>query len=599
MNKFATIVLSVALLAGAQCASAQSFKGLFKKAAEKATQKVVDKVEKKVEQKVEEGVSKITSKSSDNKTTSQSSSSRSTGASTSSSKSTAKSSAQSTSRTSALERQVDAMVGKGNNKNMEDEAPTVRLPKSHTALFAPLGYPTEPQYGIKSVKPSMPPRAAEDQVAWSDKLPNVYDLDNKSLVDEYVLLDDCFNDGYFATLTPAHWRYNESVKGELYARVGKLDELVEQYNEALDEYNSSEPQWVINGIHDKIAAILESREYKTLIRSSLVPLAKYMKEKTKTYFAAHGGYENAHKAAWTKWDPKPNKQSVSTSASGQSGTIVSENASGAKIDIGGVVYVLHNKNGRASRAFISEVANTAVANKDIVIPDYVTYKGQKYPVRDMRAELFRNTTIKSVKLPATLTEIANAAFRETPITEIVIPASVKIVQGSAFYGCKNLAKVVFEGDAMQELHGCFQKCTALRSIKLPSSVGLMSYDMFEGCTALAEVVLPTNLKEVYQTMFKGCKALKTINIPSSVTKIGAQAFAESGITSLDISHVREFGGFCFLNCKALKTVKLNAALKANFLMDTYDQFMTCPLLQVKYENNQYVYPDGFIFVEAN
>lgn len=593
MNKFATIVLSVALLAGAPYASAQSFKGLFKKAAEKATQKAVQKVEQKVEKKVEqtvqEGVSKITSKSSDsdNRSNSQSnnqSSSRSTGASASSTKSTSSSSARSTSSTSS--------------NSAEGATSTVRLPKSHTALFAPLGYPTEASYGTKSVKPLMPPRAAADQVAWSDKLPLVFDLDNKSLVDEYVMLDDCFNDGYFATLAPAHWRYDEHVKGELYARVGKLDELVKQYNEALDEYNSSDPQWVINDTHNRIAGILESREYKTLIRSSLVPLAKYMSADTKAYFAAHGGYENAHKATWTVWDPNPNKQSVSTSASGQSGTVVSENASGATIDIGGVVYVLHNKNGRASSAFISKVFNTAVANKDIVIPDYVTYKGQKYPVRDMRANIFQNTTIKSIKLPATLTEIANAAFRATPITEIVIPASVKIVQGSAFYGCKNLAKVVFEGDTMKELHGCFQQCTALRSIKLPSSVGLMSYDMFAGCTALAEVVLPTNLKEIYQSMFEDCKALKTVNIPSSVTKVGSHAFIGSGITTLDISNVKEFGDGCFNDCKALKTIKLNASLKANFLMDTYDQFMGCPLLQVKYENNQYVYPDGFVFVET-
>ena len=34
-------------------------------------------------------------------------------------------------------------------------------------------------------------------------------------------------------------------------------------------------------------------------------------------------------------------------------------------------------NGGASHAFISEVAKTAVAGKNIVIPDYVTYNGKK------------------------------------------------------------------------------------------------------------------------------------------------------------------------------------------------------------------------------
>ena len=368
------------------------------------------------------------------------------------------------------------MVGPDNNKNAEDEAPTVRLPETHTALFAPLGYPVEATYGIKSVKPVMPPREASDQVNWSEKQPNVYELDNQSLVAEFLMLDDCFADGYIKTLTPAHWRYDEIVKGELWARVGALNKMVEQYNEAKEEYGADTYQWVINGIHNKIASVLDSREYKTLIRSSLTPLFtlkdKWISDETKAYFNAHGGYENAHKANWTVWDPQPNKKSITTSASGQTGKVIEEVGAGATVDIEGVLYVLHNSNnGGASHAFISEVAKTAVAGKNIVIPDYVTYNGKKYPVTEMRGNIFSGTAIKSVKLPSTLTEISNSAFRETPITEIVIPASVKIVQGSAFYGCKNLTKVVFENDVMDEVHGCFQKCINLKNVKFPRRVG--------------------------------------------------------------------------------------------------------------------------------
>lgn len=88
--------------------------------------------------------------------------------------------------------------------------------------------------------------------------------------------------------------------------------MVEQYNEAKEEYGADTYQWVINGIHNKIASVLDSREYKTLIRSSLTPLFtlkdKWISDETKAYFNAHGGYENAHKANWTVWDPQPNKK---------------------------------------------------------------------------------------------------------------------------------------------------------------------------------------------------------------------------------------------------------------------------------------------------
>lgn len=182
------LILSLVVLSGAPCASAQSFKERLKNAAKKIEQKVKQEVAPK----------KLPEKSGNT-----------------------------SSLDSELQKRHDAMVGPDNNKNAEDEAPTVRLPETHTALFAPLGYPVEATYGIKSVKPVMPPREASDQVNWSEKQPNVYELDNQSLVAEFLMLDDCFADGYIKTLTPAHWRYDEIVKGELWARVGALNKMVE------------------------------------------------------------------------------------------------------------------------------------------------------------------------------------------------------------------------------------------------------------------------------------------------------------------------------------------------------------------------------------
>ena len=75
----------------------------------------------------------------------------------------------------------------GNVPEMEDEEPTVKLPDEHTALFAPLGYPVEAAYGTLTVKPSMPPQSANAQVDWSEKQPYIFNLNNKSLVDEYFV----------------------------------------------------------------------------------------------------------------------------------------------------------------------------------------------------------------------------------------------------------------------------------------------------------------------------------------------------------------------------------------------------------------------------
>lgn len=560
---FLIAVFSLTILAGTTDASAQSFKDKFKKVTEK------------IGQQVKQSVSPKTQKKSGNDS----------------------------SRENELQKRIDVTVGANNNKNIEDEAPTVRLPKTHTALLAPLGYPVEATYGIKSAKPVMPPKNADAQADWSEKLPNIYELDNRSLVDEFRMLDKLVADGYIQVLTPANWRYNEIVKRELSARAEALNGMVQTIKEAMEEYSIADSHnWVINNIHGKLADILDGRTYKTVIRSSIAPLFtlkdKFIEDETKEYFTAHGGYENATMVTWTVWDPKPNRESISTSISGQTGKIIDENESGATIDIEGVVYILHNKNGKPLDAFISEAAKTAIAGKDIKIPDNIIYIGGKYPVRKMRAGIFSGTTVKSVKLPSTLHEISNNAFRETPITEITIPASVKKIQGSAFYGCTKLTKIIFEGDAMEELHGCFQNCTNLGSVKFPRRVGKMSYDMFKGCLNLTEVILPENLSEIYPAMFSGCKNLKSVDIPSSVTKVSKNAFYNSGVTSLDLSNVKEFENLCFSGCKALKTVKLNSDLKDNFLTEIYQEFMSCPLLEVKYINDEYVFPDGLIFADG-
>ena len=104
------LILSLVVLSGAPCASAQSFKERLKNAAKKIEQKVKQEVAPK----------KLPEKSGNT-----------------------------SSLDSELQKRHDAMVGPDNNKNAEDEAPTVRLPETHTALFAPLGYPVEATYGIK------------------------------------------------------------------------------------------------------------------------------------------------------------------------------------------------------------------------------------------------------------------------------------------------------------------------------------------------------------------------------------------------------------------------------------------------------------------
>ena len=496
-----------------------------------------------------------------------------------------------------IDRQVDAMVGPSNNRNAEDQAPTVRIPKNHTALLAPLGYDIGPEYGVKTVTLLKPPAKADKQVAWRDKMPDPRLLTNACLVDMFEMLRDA-SDYADMSFTPAG-QYRELVDETIRARIDVLENMRENIEEAEDKYDIPDTyNWSINMSHRLVVRDISSDAYKALVRSSVEPLFTLKKKfadytVATSYFEKHGGIKNTHKMTLTKWDPEPNKEKVSTS-SGVSGTVVDSNASGGTIDISGVYYIVHIKQ---NRAIVKNVEKDALRGKDIVIPAYVTFKGTKYPVTLVAASAFENAQINSVKLPSSLKEIGLKAFRATNIKELVIPASVKKVEGSAFAYCPNLTKVTFAASNMELIEGCFAGCHKLQSVTFPASLTRdMTYDMFRDCPMLTTVTLPKNLRTVPQQMFSGCKSLRKIDLPATVTKIGGHAFSGCPITDLVITGVTEVDDSSFMGCASLKTITINKTLRDKLIDENYwlytTNFSDNPSLQLVLKNGQVSLPAG-------
>lgn len=496
-----------------------------------------------------------------------------------------------------IDRQVDAMVGPSNNRNAEDQAPTVRIPKNHTALLAPLGYDIGPEYGVKTVTLLKPPAKADKQEAWRDKMPDPRLLTNASLVDMFEMLRDA-SDYADMSFTPAG-QYRELVDETIRARIDVLENMRENIEEVEDKYDIPDTyNWSINMSHRLVVRDISSDAYKALVRSSVEPLFTLEKKfddyaEMTSYFEKHGGIKNTHKMTLTKWDPEPNKEKVSTS-SGVSGSVVDSNASGGTIDISGVYYIVHIKQ---NRAIVKHVEKDALRGKDIVIPDYVTFKGTKYPVTLVAASAFENAQINSVKLPSKLKEIGLKAFKATNIKELVIPASVKKVEGSAFAYCPNLTKVTFAASNMELIEGCFAGCHKLQSVTFPASLTRdMTYDMFRDCPMLTTVTLPKNLRTVPQQMFSGCKSLRKIDLPATVTKIDGHAFSGCPITDLVITNVTEVDDSSFMGCKSLKAITINKTLRDKLIDDNYwlytTNFSDNPSLQLVVKNGQVSLPAG-------
>lgn len=204
-----------------------------------------------------------------------------------------------------------------------------------------------------------------------------------------------------------------------------------------------------------------------------------------------------------------------------------------------------------------------------------------------------------------VTTIGNAAFRDSSVTSVTIPASVTEIGANAFAGCTNLTSVTYGGDwsnltiqsgnpavedaakdaANEQLfdfefilnntavvvisykgtaadvtipsrykgkpvtmidHAAFYNsavtsvtipdsvtsipdsaflfCSQLTNISIPNSVTYIGFSAFNSCTSLKSITLPSSLSTIQSYAFYNCGNLKTIRIPVSVTSIGNCAF---------------------------------------------------------------------------
>ena len=201
-------------------------------------------------------------------------------------------------------------------------------------------------------------------------------------------------------------------------------------------------------------------------------------------------------------------------------------------------------------------------------------------------EMFYQSKLKTVVIPANATTIGNSAFEQcASLISIDIPASVETIEAAAFKGCSSLATVTFENGSQlktiggdSSYYGAFSYCTALTSIEIPASVETIEAAAFKGCSSLATVTFEngSQLKTIeggYPSSgtFADCTALTSIEIPASVETIEAAAF--KGCSSLATvtfekgSQLKTIGGGgssyygAFSDCTALTSIEIPASVE--------------------------------------
>lgn len=158
---------------------------------------------------------------------------------------------------------------------------------------------------------------------------------------------------------------------------------------------------------------------------------------------------------------------------------------------------------------------------------------------------------------------------DTDLTIARIPQF--IYDGSRFYWVEAISAYAFKDakalTAIDLSHaaylttiqaGAFKGASNLRSVTLSPAVTSVEYEAFMDCSSLESFDLNgSSLPYIEARTFKGCSSLSQFDLPGSVSFIGPEAFAESGITEIDVkgnvSCIREGA---FRNCRQLKKLTI-------------------------------------------
>ena len=142
------------------------------------------------------------------------------------------------------------------------------------------------------------------------------------------------------------------------------------------------------------------------------------------------------------------------------------------------------------------------------------------------------------------------------LTSITIPSSVTSLSESCFKGCSGLASITIPSSVTSLGESCFSGCRGLTSITIPSSITSLGKECFYVCAALTSITIPSSVTSLGASCFWECRGLTSITIPSSVTSLGENCFAYcTSLTSITIpSSIISFSWGCFYGCSGLETV---------------------------------------------
>ena len=167
------------------------------------------------------------------------------------------------------------------------------------------------------------------------------------------------------------------------------------------------------------------------------------------------------------------------------------------------------------------------------VPSMVTYKEVEFAVTAIGESAFQGcSSLQSITLPASVTEIEISAFKGTGLTSITLPEDLTTIGGAAFMMCSGLQSITIPAGVTEIGVSTFFQCSSLASITLPeglTTIGTWAFVM----SGLISISIPASVTTIEEGAFANCASLAAVTLEGNSCQEGIadDAFTNVGATA--------------------------------------------------------------------
>ena len=201
---------------------------------------------------------------------------------------------------------------------------------------------------------------------------------------------------------------------------------------------------------------------------------------------------------------------------------------------------------------IGEAAFEQCAFTEVTVPKTATSVGDNAfkSIASLKTVYWNPTTGRTYG-----STVQSPFYYSTGVTKFVLGNDVKHIPAYLCYDMSGLTEITIPASVQSIGLGAFYKCSGLKEVVLPEGVTRTDGSSFKSCSNLQSVTIPNSLKQIENYTFQYCSKLTSINLHDDITRIGTEAFSETGLKTVTIPRsVTSLGEAPFRNCAKLTKV---------------------------------------------